>query len=172
MIPGPTPIAERAMLRGEALASTDRSLLAPSHAPMLFDSSPHVVRWTWLAQHLGWTPRRQLLLQRLSARLDAMRDAGVLPVCALVGGSFAGFGDAPKDLDALILYRAAGGADAIVAALRPVTDGLDLRFVPDDADPILLIKMTCFFHTLYQGIDKGNARGSVLVLFSVPSKEA
>jgi hypothetical protein len=72
-----------------------------------------------------------------------------------------------------VVYRTDAAPEAIAAALRPRVDGLDLRYLPQDADPILLIKMTCFFHTLYQGIDKGGRRGSVLVLFpdSIPAGE-
>jgi hypothetical protein len=161
-------IAAQAMRRGEALAVPGRALLSPASAPTLFESSPHVVGAAWLSEHLGWSPKRRILLERFAARVEAMRGQGVVPLCALVGGSFVGSGEAPNDLDALVIYRAEATPEAIAAALRPKIEGLDLRYVPEDASPILLIKMTCFFHTLYQGIDKGACRGSVLTLLHDP----
>ncbi|MEP9359965.1 hypothetical protein [Sphingomonas sp. KR3-1] len=158
-------IAEQAMRRGEALAVLGRALLSPAHAPALFESSPHVVSAPWLSEHLGWSPGRRVLLERFTARIEAMRAQRVMPLCALVGGSFVGTGDAPNDLDALVIYRTDAAPDVIAAVLRTKIEGLDLRYVPEDADPILLIKMTCFFHTLYQGIDNGACRGSMLTLF-------
>ncbi|MBQ1497041.1 MAG: hypothetical protein IIZ38_01875 [Sphingomonas sp.] len=162
-------IAGQAMLRGEALAVPARMLLAPEPAPNMFASSPHVVRFAWLFEHLAWSPGRRALLERFAARIEAIRAQGVMPLCALIGGSFVGTGEAPNDLDALVIYRADAAPEAIAAALSMKIEGLDLRYVPEDADPILLIKMTCFFHTLYQGIDKGGGRGSILALFHDPT---
>jgi hypothetical protein len=142
------------------------SLRIPDPGPQMLPSSPRLTTLAWMHRELGWSPRRRMLIAAFEARLAALREAGVEPVCALVGGSIMGEKEAPGDLDGLVVYRlpADGGLGAKPAeAIRRKVPGLDLRFVPADADPYLLIKMSCFFHMLYQGINKGLKRPSLLL---------
>ena len=140
-------------------------LLFPAEAPDLRQSSPHVVEFDRFVSRFGGSARRQSLLASLGAHLGHLRQSGVAPVCLLVGGGFVGPNAAPGDLDGLLAYRLSADIDPAsgVAAMRCRVPGLDLRFVPVDGAPEMLIKMACFFHTLYQSRDKGMARPSFLI---------
>jgi hypothetical protein len=141
-------------------------LRIPDPGPHMLPSSPRLTTLGWMRRELGWSPRRLDLIASFEARLAELRAAGVDPVCALVGGSIMGDKEAPGDLDGLIVYRLAADrplTPEAVSLLRRKESGLDLRFVPADAEPALLIKMSCFFHMLYQGINKGLRRPSLLL---------
>jgi hypothetical protein len=113
----------------------------------------------------GGTPRRNELLGALRTRLDQLQSGGVVPICLLIGGGFVRPGVEPGDLDGLLVYRLREGTDAasIIPLLRECVHGLDLRYVPGDGGPQILIKVSCFFHTLYQSRDRGGAQPSFLV---------
>ena len=74
-------------------------------------------------------------------------------------------GEAPGDLDALVVYALEAGSDVEAAGLllKRKVDGLDLRYVPGDVGPALLIRMSCFFHTLYQSRDRHGDQASFLI---------
>lgn len=141
-------------------------LRIPDPGPHLLPSSPRLTTLGWMRRELGWSPHRRMLIERFEGRLAELRAAGIEPVCALVGGSIMGEKDEPGDLDGLIVYRLRAGSalgHEAAKALRGKDSGLDLRFVPADAEPALLVKMSCFFHMLYQGINKGLKRPSLLL---------
>jgi hypothetical protein len=141
-------------------------LRIPDPGPHMLPSSPRLTTLGWMRRELGWTAHRQALVASFEARLGELKAAGIEPVCALVGGSIMGDKEAPGDLDALIVYRLDPDrplGPAAAELLRRKDRGLDLRFVPADAEPALLIKMSCFFHMLYQGINKGLRRPSLLL---------
>lgn len=141
-------------------------LRIPDPGPHMLPSSPRMTTPGWMRRELGWTPHRQALIASFERRLADLKAAGIEPVCALVGGSIMGDKEAPGDLDSLIVYRLDPSRPITAVAaelLRRKDKGLDLRFVPADADPALLVKMSCFFHMLYQGINKGLNRPSLLL---------
>jgi hypothetical protein len=150
-------------------------LRIPDPGPHLLPSSPRITTLGWMRRELGWSPHRLALIAGFERRLAELRAGGVEPVCALVGGSIMGDKEEPGDLDGLIVYRLDRerefGAEA-AEALRRKEPGLDLRFVPADAEPALLVKMSCFFHMLYQGINKGLQRPSVLLALDRDGPEA
>jgi hypothetical protein len=149
-------------------------LRIPDPGPQMLPSSPRLTTLGWMRRELGWTPHRQALVASFERRLAALRAAGIEPVCALVGGGIMGDKEAPGDLDALIVYRLDPDRPlAPVAAelLRRKDQGLDLRFVPADAEPALLVKMSCFFHMLYMGINKGLHRPSLLLALDRDEQE-
>lgn len=141
------------------------ALLAPPEAPLIGQSSPHILSLTAFEERFGGSPRRRTLLTALAAELAYLKRNGVTPLCLLAGGGFVRDGAEPGDFDALIAYALASGAqpDAIRSLLTRRPLGLDLRFVPSDAGPLPLMRMSCFFHTLYQARDRGGAQASFLV---------
>jgi hypothetical protein len=119
---------------------------------------------------------------RLSALQQAFGDlAQVVDVqCCLVGGSFVDVANAaPNDLDIVVFYRARTEVRFEPGrALQRLTrkfllDHIDMRFVPCDAEPWLLVKLTSYFTMLYQsrrpGTDDRNHGLVLLVPGSGPS---
>lgn len=113
---------------------------------------------------------------RLSALQQAFGDlAQVVDMqCCLVGGSFVDVANAaPNDLDIVVFYRARTEVRFEPGrALQRLTrkfllDHIDMRFVPCDAEPWLLVKLTSYFTMLYQsrrpGTDDRN-HGLVLLV--------
>jgi hypothetical protein len=113
----------------------------------------------------GGTARRDGLLAALRARLEKLNCAGLEPLCLLVGGSFVRRDAEPGDLDGLLVYRVRSGTEpaSIIPLLGERVPELDLRYAPGDAGPHILMKMSCFFHTLYQSRDRDGAQPSFLV---------
>lgn len=140
-------------------------LLDPVKAPSLVRSSPHVMTFPDFAATFGGSPQRHRLLVTVEEELRVLRSHGIVAMCLLIGGSFVREVPAPNDLDALVVYRLEPEAtsDAIDLMTQRVRDGLDLRFVPGDVGPLPLVKMACFFHTLYQSRDRGGDQASYLV---------
>lgn len=161
--PKPLPSLAQA---GENERSPDFfALLAPAGAPVLMDSSPHMISFAAFARLFGGSPRRRELLAALDSELRLLKEQGVDPLCLLVGGGFVRDGASPGDLDALVAYALAPGSTVDVTRLLAGRDtgDLDLRFVPGDVGPLLLMKMSCFFHTLYQSRDRGGDQASFIV---------
>jgi hypothetical protein len=142
-------------------------LLDPAEAPLLTRSSPHLIRFERFVARFGGSTERRALLKLLATELDFLRSSGLPPMCMLVGGSFVRQGATPNDLDALVVYRLAPDAAPDLAELlgSRSREGLDLRFVAGDAGPVPLLKMACFFHTLYQSRDRGGDQASYLIPF-------
>jgi hypothetical protein len=99
---------------------------------------------------------------------------GVVVDAALVGCSFMDEEVShPRDIDAVWLYRsdASYGVDANglrQEQLRLKSLGLDVRFIPMDGDPLILIRATAFFTLMYSKRRDSNAltRGMVLIDFT------
>lgn len=148
---------------------TRPALLAPAAAPLLRDSSPHVIDLPAFEGLFGHGPRRSAILEALRSWLLRLSSAGVAPICLLVGGSFVRAEDEPNDLDGLLVYRLVDrDAARALSVLQERVPGLDLRIVPGDADPILLLRMSCFFHTLYQSRNLSGGEASFLIRFEGP----
>lgn len=99
---------------------------------------------------------RRALANHLRHALEAL-DAHCRFQAMLIGGSMLDLSNhAPRDLDAVVFYAAKEGAtsETIAESLgdlteRAKTHGLDLRFVPTDASPLITIKAACYFAMLY-----------------------
>lgn len=117
-------------------------------------SSPHPMTFSELRRLVEHDARRSELLIRLLALCRHMAGEMRVP-CALIGGSFVQPHRAvPKDLDCALYYAmrdpARTGQDRLRAAWRIAADsGIDARFIPLDADPLVLIRMTAFMTSLY-----------------------
>lgn len=142
------------------------ALLAPAEAPTLARSSPHLATFGEFAERFGTSAERLELIHRLETVLDDLNATGIATPCMLVGGGFIRSAAQPRDLDALVVYRLAehGDIEGASGLLKRGTIGLDLRYVPCDVGPIPLVRMTCFFHTLYQSRDRHGDQASVLVV--------
>lgn len=98
-------------------------------------------------------------IESLDGLLSKLHSSPQTFPAVLIGGGFIrrlNEGGEPNDLDALVFYQCLGELtpEALVSRLTRVTPaarklGLDLRFCPLDADPIMLIKSVAFFSTLY-----------------------
>lgn len=118
------------------------------------ESSPHPISWRELRRRVGADARRSALLDRLQA-LCRLMTADLRVPCALIGGSFVQADRShPKDLDCVLYYAMreapAVGLEGLQAARRYAAGAdIDARFVPLDADPLVLIRMTSFMTSLY-----------------------
>jgi hypothetical protein len=117
-------------------------------------SSPHPMTLRELQRLVKNDVRRSELLSRLQAL--CRRVAGEMRVaCALIGGSFVQPHRAlPKDLDCALYYAmrhpTRTGVDSLRVAWQIAADSdIDARFIPLDADPLVLIRMTAFMTSLY-----------------------
>lgn len=115
---------------------------------------------------------------RLAALQQAFDDlAQVVDVqCSLVGGSFVDVANAaPNDLDIVVFYRARSEVRFEPGrALQRLTrkfllEHIDMRFVPCDAEPWLLVKLTSYFTMLYQSRRPGTEDRSHGLVLLVPS---
>ena len=133
----------------------------------------------WLAdpaafqRAFGGSALRQVRLAALQRALDDL--AQVVHVqCSLVGGSFVDVSNAvPNDLDIVVFYRARADVRFEPGrALQRLTrkfllEHIDMRFVPCDAEPWLMVKLTSYFTMLYQSRRPGTEErqhGLVLLL--------
>lgn len=126
--------------------------------------APYIVDSQTLVATFGTNAARRSLIGRLqSARTQLSQICEVRAV--LIGGSLVRIGvTAPRDCDAVIFYamRSDRNADEVASAMGEVVgnsrkEGLDLRLVPVDVDPIDLIKAACYFSLLF-----ASERGGVL----------
>jgi hypothetical protein len=123
---------------------------------------------------LQW-PGRQALIAGLDHVRQSSEEHGIAIDAILLGGSFADLSNAaPRDVDCLLLYRRADSARPVdapaLAELRRSAkrNGVDVRFLPLDADPIPLVKSLCYFTILFcqdkvEGADARGGRGLVLL---------
>jgi hypothetical protein len=131
------------------------ALFDPIHLASISNSSPYVYSASEFRCAFGNGGRREALIRELDIVLEGHLGGGVNCVAMLVGGSFLDLTRDPRDLDALLIYTLSGGTEPELEAntVRRIHasrgNGLDLRYCPVDAGPIILIKAVCFFHSLY-----------------------
>jgi hypothetical protein len=130
--------------------------LVPIAASTPGNASPWLADSAAFHRAFGGSELRQV---RLAALRSALADlAQVVDVqCCLVGGSFLNISNtAPNDLDIVAFYRARADVRFEPGrALQRLTrkfllDHIDMRFVPCDAEPWLMVKLTSYFTMLYQ----------------------
>jgi hypothetical protein len=142
----------------------DALILFDENTKGLDSSSPHVVEWGWVDRNLCWSQRRHYLVDRLRLFIKTLSQCNVVIEIAILGGSFVSRKDDPKDIDALLIYRASDGFDpsrlASLAASR--INDLDVRLVPSDAGLVPLLKASLFYSVLFQGRKGGE--GAIMVL--------
>jgi hypothetical protein len=143
--------------------------VGPEGASTPINATPYVVSLNDLRQKSALKHRGRLMALLVKC-IEDLRELGVDPVAALLGGSAIGPKANPSDLDCVIFYEARrdGIRDFSWMArfqMASKAEGLDLRLIPLDGDPILLIKAISFFSTLYvkNAGDNKIIRGLVLV---------
>lgn len=140
---------ERAVPKGFPMFSTHERKSTP------FNSAPYVVKYSRFLNQAGAWPGRAELLFALQACLDEAKSLQIMIHALLLGGSFLDLQNPhPKDIDCVWLYRSRAGNGNEVEILIELQNGfkqrgVDMRFIPIDADPLLLVKTLGFFAILY-----------------------
>lgn len=177
---GPTEINEEAEARAafaarmrpwleQASARGFPPWLGPIAAATPLNATPYVAALTSLRSGNVLAHRSRLVVA-LVAALDELRSRSVMPVAALIGGSVLDAAPEPGDLDCVIFYAMKAGDEAPVGWLKEAQSawrsrGLDARLIPADTDPLMLIKATSFFTSLYARTKTSDrlTRGLVLI---------
>ncbi len=101
------------------------------------------------------------------AAIAELQFSGVSVEAILLGGSVLTPGKIAKDLDAAIFYSVPSNTDLTLIEWQfsKRRDGLDLRLIPIDIDPIVALKSAIFFGVLYTRSRDGAdlRRGMVLI---------
>jgi hypothetical protein len=140
-------------LLAEAQSKGFPRFLTSVHASNPVNATPYIVP-LWRLREADFMSNRRAFLDRLILVLDQLASRDVMPVAVLVGGSVLTAKPDPGDLDAIVFYRLEGnGVQAIAtfgeAGAQWRRAGLDLRLIPADGSPLLLIKTVSFFTTLF-----------------------
>jgi hypothetical protein len=130
------------------------------------NATPYVVS---LRQFVAgdWPAGRRALLDALLATIARLPQHGARAEIVLVGGSFLDASRSPRDLDAALFYSRCGDAPPDLAQLQDELRAscLDLRLLPLDIAPVMVLKMALYFGVLYtRGREaQPQLRGLVLV---------
>ena len=135
------------------------------------NATPYVTGYTEFTKRLSTWPGRPALLESMDRiRYEADHHARIVGI--LIGGSFLDpTRQTPRDLDLLMLYEARDGdrgesaSRLIELRRRARTLDIDVRFIPIDSDPLMLVKIVSYFTTLFnrrKGMDV-QVRGLVLL---------
>jgi hypothetical protein len=147
--------------------------LLPIAASTPGNASPWLADRAAFERAFGGSSLRRVRLAALGRALADL--AQVVQVhCCLVGGSFVDVSNAvPNDLDIVVFYSARADVRFEPGrALQRLTrkfllEHIDMRFVPCDAEPWLMVKLTSYFTQLYQSRRPGTdvrEHGLVLLL--------
>lgn len=139
------------------------------------NAAPYLATYRDFMNIAAQWPGRQALIGALDHVRQSSEGHGIAVDAILLGGSFADRTNAaPRDVDCLMMYRRADSARPVDAqALGELRrsakrNGVDVRFLPLDADPIPLVKSLCYFTNLFcqaqvEGADVRGGRGLVLL---------
>jgi hypothetical protein len=130
------------------------------------NATPYVVSLTdFLGEEL--TPVKRKLRNALASSLAELPAMGLRAEILLIGGSFLALESVPNDLDCVLYYsrRTPPSTDLALWQAKRRALGIDLRLVPIEMEPVMVLKTAIFFGVLYAG---GRAvhpelRGVVLV---------
>jgi hypothetical protein len=150
------------LLNIEQILRESRNLAAREHFPPFIgperESTP--LNATPYIAHLseaggsGFLSNRTAFIDELRVGLDRLTQLHARPVAALLGGSAIGAKSDPSDLDCVVFYIEADTgpirANQLLALQRELKrNSLDVRFVPMDGDPLILLKTVSYFSMLY-----------------------
>lgn len=118
-----------------------------------YNSSPHIVAMSDFDGFFRRDAKRQRFVGALNDTLRALRKH-IQVHGLLVAGSFLDLSKDPRDLDGALLYSARTPYESDWNAIKAVLEnsrcqGLDLRPVPLDGNPLLMVKVVCFMTSLY-----------------------
>ncbi len=168
--------AAEPLARMAAASGFPRFPTGVSHSSPL-NATPYVFRYPDFQACLLSLRNRERPLQALTGVIADARLLNVEVALILVGGSILDpSNDHPRDVDCVLLYRAARPGVIVDAQelcklqLRAVSEGADVRFVPLDGDPLVVVKAVSFFTSLFgeskSAVEPGSdsrSRGLVLV---------
>jgi hypothetical protein len=175
---GPPELQEEFMLKFDEILHSSRVKAEVLHFPAFIgpvqqsnplNASPYIAHIQDLRDGILLHNRKELVAKFVTA-IGELRDYAVTPIAALVGGSVLGSKPQPKDLDCVIYYTSTKGPtsrdDGLASFLkRWKAEGLDMRAIAADGDPLIFIKTVSFFTSLYS-INPGNPasmRGLLLI---------
>jgi hypothetical protein len=143
--------------------------VGPERESTPLNASPYVAHLDDLREG-AFLSARGALTREFCTALEQLPGFGVRAVAALLGGSAIGPKPDPGDLDCVVFYEALAGASPDATRLRDFlrrckARRLDMRAVPIDGDPILMLKTVSFFSMLYSKNEGSLAivRGLVLI---------
>lgn len=98
-----------------------------------------------------WADERRGMLDALVAAIARLRNEGLGVELLLVGGSFLDPGKTPRDLDCVIFYSRPTEITLDLVSWQDEQRALklDLRLLPIDIDPVIVLKTALFFGVLY-----------------------
>lgn len=136
------------------------------------NSSPYAISYDhFLRGETVTCARRATLISSFAEVVSRLPTAGIVPVAAIVGGSYLRLDREPRDLDCVIFYRRSVESRPSVSIQHIQNEfksvDIDARLVPFDASPTLVLKAAMFFGCLY-AVDRasgGSSHGCVLIEF-------
>jgi hypothetical protein len=135
------------------------------------NASPYLISKELFRSTFGREGHRKVLMDALDEVMDRADAGGFDLVALLVGGSVLAVQEVkPKDVDCVYFYRVREGLEASFEGLASLAKeaqqrGIDIRFIPYDANPLLALK-ACSFFTMIYGRTRRSAeltKGCVLV---------
>jgi hypothetical protein len=141
-----------------------------------FNASPYCISFN-KARRWFSDDRRALLLDRLvEVRVRASGLGFEIPF-VMIGGGFLRPDHEPGDLDGVLFYQLSKEGFDVAAEMKSLladarANDIDMRMIPIDADPLLLIKSAVFFAALYAADRDPSraAKGTLLVTFAADSE--
>lgn len=118
---------------------------------------PFHLRLNDLDRDWSFSSRRRQLSANVRVLLTWLEETNAAPFAMLVGGSFADRSVAsPSDLDAVLYYMYAPISVVHLEELQAkskVELDIDVRMIPVDGDPLLVIRTAAYFGILYSKIE-------------------
>ena len=120
------------------------------------NATPYLTSYECFRASAAVWPGRAPLVAALDATKRRLEAVGVTVEAMLIGGSFTELSKPrPQDIDCLMFYRwqhedrSAPGAALGELQRLSKHHGVDVRFIPLDGDPLVLIKSVSYFTVLY-----------------------
>ena len=143
--------------------------LGPIETSTPLNAAPYMVP-LWRLREGDFMSSRRPFIEKLIAVLDELAIEEIAPQAILIGGSILSEAVNPADLDGVIFYRSERAESLAPMGLRQKLEewksrGLDVRLIPADGSPVLLIKIAAYFMSLYTSQRRGRPapRGPILI---------
>jgi hypothetical protein len=139
--------------RDAAAAMYFPPFVGPERESTPLNSTPYLAHLDDLREGTFLSNRASFVAELIVA-LDQLGALGMVPVAVLLGGSAIGPKPDPSDLDCVVFYEQAPDQDVRISHANDFRHsakmrGLDIRLVPMDGDPLLLLKTVSYFSMLY-----------------------
>ncbi|MDQ8756908.1 hypothetical protein RCO27_11790 [Sphingosinicella sp. LHD-64] len=135
------------------------------------NATPYLIRYEDFRTRAAHWPERNELAAALDRVKSHAERLSLVIDAIVIGGSFTELlKPSPKDVDCLMLYRRPGLVEATPAnALNELQrsakeERVDVRFIPIDGDPLILIKCLCYFTVLLSKDKRAKGNWDVRVI--------